>query len=109
MKYMLYCHHCSNKVFTNGDDIDKFTIVPAAPLQKRADGKSNDTVDQKRKIKCPECGYVFKIVKLGPEQKIEEPKKDKSAEGKHPGDFEREMPKDPAWLDDKKSTKKKKK
>lgn len=99
MKYMLLCNNCPNKVFTNGTDIDKFSIIPTAKLPKRGDGKSTEAIEQKKKIRCPECGYLFKIVKLGPEQVVED-KKD------HP-EFEREVPKDPSWLneDDKKKKK----
>jgi hypothetical protein len=64
MRYMLLCNHCNNKVFTDGKDLSNLVEVPTANIPKRGDGKSKETVEQKKKLKCPKCGYLFHIVKL---------------------------------------------
>lgn len=64
MKYMLLCNNCSNKVFTDGKDLSGLIEVAQAPLPKRADGKNKETINQKKKLKCPKCGYLLHIVKL---------------------------------------------
>lgn len=68
MKYMLLCNHCNNKVFTDGKDLDGLVEVPCAAIPKRGDGKNKETITQKKKLKCPKCGYLFHIVKLTPEE-----------------------------------------
>ncbi len=68
MKYMLLCQHCNNKVYTDGKDISGFTEVASAAIPKRGDGKSKEVINQKKKLKCPQCGYVFHIVKLVQEE-----------------------------------------
>ena len=73
MKYMLLCNHCGNKVFTDGKELGGLVEVPTAPIPKRGDGKNKETVNQKKKLKCPKCGYLLHIVKLTPE-----PKEDKN-------------------------------
>ncbi len=73
MKYMLYCHNCNNKVFTNGDDLHSLVEIATASIQRKGDGISKELVEQKKKLKCPQCGFVFKIVKLE-QPKVEEEK-----------------------------------
>lgn len=72
MKYTLYCQHCSNKIFTDGKDLSFLTEIPTASIPKRWNGTDKALFDQRKKLKCPECGYVFTIVKLSQE----EPKKE---------------------------------
>ncbi len=81
MKYMLYCQRCSNKVFTDGKDLSFLVEVPVASIPKRGDGRNKELFEQRKKFKCPECGYVFTIVKLKQEAAVEEePKDDKEVE-----------------------------
>jgi hypothetical protein len=98
MKYMLICPSCQNKTFTNGDDLEKnFHISTNAPVPKRGDGKNKETIEQKKKIKCDKCGFLFKIVKLTQEPIIEKEEP------------ERELPKTLKYeLEDYKKDKKKK-
>jgi DNA-directed RNA polymerase subunit RPC12/RpoP len=79
MKYMLFCQHCSNKVFTDGKDLDYLYQVPLSAIPKRADGKDKSLFEQRKKIKCPECGYIFTIVKLKPDEVVS-PKEEKEIE-----------------------------
>ena len=75
-KYMLICSSCNNKHFTNGHDVgDLFFEVKTAPPPKHADGVNKETQDMPRKFRCPQCGYIFKIVKLKQEtpEDIEDP------------------------------------
>ena len=72
MKYMLICNNCSNKVFTDGKDLGGLVEVPTAPIPKKGDGKNKEVVKQKKKLKCPKCGFLLHIVKLVPEVSQEE-------------------------------------
>jgi DNA-directed RNA polymerase subunit RPC12/RpoP len=72
MKYMLLCNICGNKLFTDGKDLSGLSEVATAPTPKRGDGKSKETINQKKKLKCPQCGYLLHIVKLTPEKPKED-------------------------------------
>jgi DNA-directed RNA polymerase subunit RPC12/RpoP len=70
---MLLCNHCANKVFTDGKDLGGLIEVTGAPLPKRGDGKNKETINQKKRFKCPKCGFLMHIVKLTPDVPKEEP------------------------------------
>jgi len=42
--------------------------VPSAAIPKRGNGKSKEMVNQKKKLKCPKCGYILHIIKLAQEE-----------------------------------------
>lgn len=69
---MLLCNQCSNKILTDGKDLDSLTQVPTAPVPKRGTGVGKEVIEQKKKFKCPKCGYILHIVKLGTPQEIKE-------------------------------------
>jgi hypothetical protein len=68
MKYMLLCSSCPNKVFTNGNDLDDFAEVPSAPIPLKGTGRHKGVVEQRKKLKCPLCGHILRIVKLTPDE-----------------------------------------
>ena len=70
MKYMLFCLHCTNKVFTDGKDLNFLAEVQLSDIPKRWDGKDKSVFKQRRKFKCDKCGYIFKIVEL-PKENVE--------------------------------------
>lgn len=85
MKYMLFCEHCQNKMFTNGNDLQNLVEIPTASIPKRGDGKNKETFQQRKKLKCPKCGYVFKIVKL--DNTPDTPEKPEAIEREEPKDL----------------------
>lgn len=54
----MYCNNCSNKVFTDGINIDLVEVRYAKP-PLRADGKSKELKNMGRKFKCDKCGMVM--------------------------------------------------
>jgi hypothetical protein len=80
MKYMLFCQHCSNKVFTDGKDLNFLVEVPLSAIPKRGNGKDGEVFQQRKKFKCSECGYVFTIVKLKPDEIVAPPKEEKEVD-----------------------------
>lgn len=74
---MLICHSCGQKHYTDGSDISNLSEIKSAPLPKNADGVNKDTYDVPKKLKCYNCGMIFKIVKLTTEQPKEEIKEEK--------------------------------
>lgn len=62
--YFLYCEHCGNRLFIDGKNLDDFAEVVSAPVPKKADGKSQETIKQQKKLKCNSCGFIFKIKNL---------------------------------------------
>jgi ssDNA-binding Zn-finger/Zn-ribbon topoisomerase 1 len=60
IKYMLICRNCPNKIFTDGKtNLDQLREVPTAAIPLTKGSKP-----QTKKYKCPECGYIFHIVRL---------------------------------------------
>jgi len=75
VKYMFICSHCGNKAFSNGKDLTNFTEIATASLPKRANGTNKETAFQKKKLKCDQCGYLFKIVQLTATKPLDEEEK----------------------------------
>jgi len=80
MKYLLRCENCSHKIYTDGKDLQGLIEIPTAAIPKRGSGTDKETVSQKKKIKCPKCGYILRIIKL--EAAKEEPKQEETPEPK---------------------------
>lgn len=62
-KYLLYCQNCGLKHYTDGSDTTGMVEVKQAPVPKRADGKDRSTTTMGRKLKCYNCGHLFKVSK----------------------------------------------
>jgi hypothetical protein len=79
IKYKLYCLNCHNTRYSNGNDISDLTEVPISKifgsisiLDKNNKIVKSDPIDRPKKIKCPKCGHIFKIIKIQKEEKDEQ-------------------------------------
>ena len=93
MQYLLYCSHCGNKHFTDGNNIDMIEIK-SAPLPLRADGKTTTTKKLPRKFKCPQCGFILKPIKTEekpPEKQLQQPMTTIDSPEEEFAKFEREV------------------
>jgi len=79
IKYKLYCLNCHNTRYSNGNDINDLAEVPLSKifssisvLDKENKIVKSEPIDRPKKIKCPKCGHVFKIIKIQNEEKNEQ-------------------------------------
>lgn len=78
-KYKLYCLNCHNTRYSNGNDIDDLVEIPLSKiftniafLDKNNKVKNSEPIERRRKIKCKECGHVYKVSEIPKETKNEQ-------------------------------------
>lgn len=94
--YQLYCDNCHYKRITDGSDIDDLRLIPSSPIQKtmpqidpqakvtnivnrfhqpavnKIEIKPSTFVNQKKKFKCPKCGFAIRAKQIKVEENNEQ-------------------------------------
>jgi len=94
-QYQLYCDQCHYKRTTDGSDLQDLYLIPSSPIQKEmpkldpqaksslivnrlhqpaismTEIKAATFINQKKKFKCPKCGFAIRAKQLKIEVKDE--------------------------------------